>query len=163
LLLLRAKDLGFDFAGVVVLYVLYNVSYATLSYPAGSASDRISRPVVFGTGLLVFSAAYLGFGLTTTSAWAWVLFPLYGCYTALTDGVSRAWVADLVPAADRGTALGIQAAVSGLGLLVAGVWAGLAWGGTGRVPFVISGVVTVVLALVVLTQRRRLLPAEPGR
>jgi len=26
----------------------------------------------------------------------WVLFPLYGCYTALTDGVSRAWVADLV-------------------------------------------------------------------
>ena len=164
LLLLRAKDLGFDFAGVVVLYVLYNLSYAMLSYPAGAASDRTSRPVVFGAGLLVFAAAYLGFGLTTTPAWAWVLFPLYGSYTALTDGVSRAWVADLVPAADRGTALGIQAAVSGLGLLVAGVWAGLAWGGTGRIPFLISGAVTVVLALVVLTQRRRLTPADgPGR
>jgi MFS family permease len=159
LLLLRAKDLGFDFGGVVALYVLYNLSYAALSYPAGRASDRLSRPVVFGTGLLVFAASYLGFGLTSTPAWAWVLFPLYGSYTALTDGVSRAWVADLVPATDRGTALGIQAAVSGLGLLVAGVWAGLAWGGTGHVPFVISGVITVALALVVLVQRRRFVPA----
>jgi len=154
LLLLRAKDLGFDFAGVVVLYVTYNLSYAALSYPAGVASDRRSRRVVFAVGLVVFSLAYLGFGLTSTSAWAWVLFPLYGGYTALTDGVSRAWVADLVPADSRGTALGVHSAVAGVGLLVAGVWAGLAWNGTGRVPFILSGVATAVLAVVLLTAGR---------
>jgi MFS family permease len=150
LLLLRAKDLGLDFAGVVLAYVLYNLTYALLSYPAGTVSDRLNRRVVFAVGLFVFAFTYLGFGLTTTTAWVWVLLPLYGAYTALTDGVSRAWVADLVPADERGTALGVHAAVSGLGLLIAGVWAGLAWHGTGHVPFVVSGVITATLAVVVL-------------
>ena len=154
LLLLRAKDLGLDFAGVVLGYVLYNLTYALLSYPAGAVSDRLNRRVVFTVGLLVFTFTYLGFGLTTTAAWVWLLLPLYGSYTALTDGVSRAWVADLVPADERGTALGIHAAVSGLGLLVAGVWAGLAWHGTGHVPFIVSGVITAILAITLLVGAR---------
>ncbi|MGZ6976298.1 MAG: MFS transporter [Acidimicrobiia bacterium] len=154
LLLLRAKDLHLGFAGVALVYVLYNLTYAALSYPAGLVSDRLSRRIVFATGLGVFAIAYLGFGLTTTATWIWILLPVYGAYTALTDGVSRAWVADLVPADVRGTALGIHAAVSGIGLLVAGVWAGLAWHGTGHLPFVISGVVVAVLAVVLLLGRR---------
>jgi MFS family permease len=154
LLLLRAKDLHLGFAGVALAYVLYNVAYAGLSYPAGLVSDRLSRRIVFATGLVVFAVAYLGFGLTTTAAWVWILLPIYGAYTALTDGVSRAWVADLVPADVRGTALGIHAAVSGLGLLIAGVWAGLAWHGTGHLPFVISGIVVAVLAAVLLVGGR---------
>ena len=102
----------------------------------------------------MFSATYLGFGLTATSAWVWLLLPLYGTYTALTDGVSRAWVTDLVPADERGTALGIHAAVSGVCLLIAGVWAGLAWHGTGHLPFVLSGCVVAVIATVVLAAGR---------
>lgn len=163
LLLLRAKDLGFGFPGVVALYVVYNVSYASLSYPAGVVSDRLGRRVVFGLGLALFAVTYLGFGFTTTPVWAWLLFPLYGGYTALTDGVSRAWVADMVPPESRGTALGIQAAVSGMGLLVAGMWAGLAWGGTGRMPFITSGIITAVLAVAILAQRRPIAGAIPGR
>jgi MFS family permease len=171
LLLLRAKDLHLGFAGVALAYVLYNLTYAALSYPAGLVSDRLSRRVVFATGLVVFAVAYLGFGLTTTAAWVWVLLPVYGVYTALTDGVSRAWVADLVPADVRGTALGLQAAVSGFGFLVAGVWAGLAWHGTGHLPFVISGVVVALLAAALLLGGRwfdaddqaRLEPASPAR
>ena len=155
LLLLRAKDLGLDFAGVVFVYVLYNTTNAALSYPAGVLSDRFSRRAVFSVGMAVFALTYLGFGLTTTAAWLWVLFPFYGVYTALTDGVSRAWVADLIPPAERGTALGIHAAISGVGLLVAGVWAGLAWHGTGHVPFLVSGAVVGVLAVALMTGRDR--------
>ena len=154
LLLLRAKDLGLGFAGVVAVYVLYNLTYALLSYPAGVVSDRLSRRVVFAVGLVVFSVTYLGFGLTTTPAWVWLLLPLYGAYTALTDGVSRAWVTDLVPAQERGTALGIHAAVTGVGLLIAGVWAGLAWHGTGHVPFIASGIVVAILAVTLLAGGR---------
>jgi MFS family permease len=147
LLLLRAKDLGYGFEGVVALYVLYNLSYAALSYPAGLVSDRIDRRPVFAAGLVLFALAYLGFGLTTSPRWMWALFPLYGGYTALTDGVSRAWVADLAPPEHRGTALGIHAGVSGIGLVIAGVWAGLTWSDNGRIPLLISGTVTLVVAL----------------
>ncbi len=160
LLLLRADELGYGFAGVVALYVLYNLSYAVLSYPAGLGSDRRSRRVVFAAGLGLFAVAYLGFGLAGTPGWLWVLFPIYGGYTALTDGISRAWVADLAPADNRGTALGIHAAISGVGLLIAGVWAGLAWGDNGRIPFLISGTATAILAVVLLTARRLFASAD---
>ena len=63
LLLLRADELGYGFAGVVALYVLYNLTYAGLSYPAGLVSDRLNRRVVYATGLVVFAATYLGFGV----------------------------------------------------------------------------------------------------
>ncbi|MFM8303460.1 MAG: MFS transporter [Actinomycetota bacterium] len=153
LLLLRADELGFGFAGVVALYVLYNLSYALLSYPAGHLSDRLDRRRVYVVGMVVFAVSYAGFGLTSTADWLWVLFPLYGGYTALTDGVSRAWIADLVPGTSRGTALGIQAAVSGVGLVVAGVWAGLAWNGTGRLPFLVAAAVVGGLAIVLAASR----------
>ncbi len=160
LILLRAMDAGFDFAGVVALYVLYNLAYASLSYPAGVLSDRLDRRLVFAVGLAVFAVTYIGFGIATASVWMWVLFPVYGAYTALTDGVSRAWIADLVPADSRGTALGIHSAVSGFGLLVAGVWAGLLWDDTGQVPFIVSGALVAVLGVALLRARR--LSDRPG-
>ena len=81
---------------------------------------------------------YLGLGIVTTSSWVWLLLPLYGGYTALTDGVGKAWIADLVPAKVVGTGLGFYQGVTGAAALVAGIWAGLAWHGTGRVPLVLS-------------------------
>ncbi len=150
LLILRAKYLGLGFAAVILVYVLYNLSYAMLSYPAGVLSDRIPRRVVFATGLIIFAVAYTGLGLTTTSGWVWALLPLYGCYTALTDGVSRAWVADTVPDEIVGTALGTYAAISGIGAFAAGLWAGLTWQGDGTTPLLAAGMVVGFLAVVLL-------------
>ncbi|MGZ5350514.1 MAG: MFS transporter [Actinomycetota bacterium] len=155
LLLLRAKELGFGFAGVVLVYTLYNLTYSLLSYPAGAWSDRVPRRKVFAAGIAVFAVSYFGLGVITSAAWVWVLLPVYGAYTALTDGVSRAWVADLAPHA-TGTALGTYAGLSGAASIVAGVWAGLAWGGTGRLPLLISGSVAGVLAVVLWVAGDRL-------
>ena len=149
LVLLRAQDLGLGVAGVVWAYVLYNMVYAAVSYPAGSLSDRIPRRLVYAAGLVVFAVAYLGLGLVTGTGWVFVLLPLYGCYTALTDGVGKAWVADLCPAEDVGWGLGLFHALTGAGALVAGLWAGLFWGETGRLPFLISGFGALVVAAVV--------------
>jgi MFS family permease len=147
LLLVRAKELGLGFVGVVGAYVLYNVAYAGLSYPAGVVSDRVPRHLVFACGLGIFAVAYTGLGIVTTSAWVWLLLPLYGGFTALTDGVGKAWVADLLPAAQTGTGLGLYQGIAGGGAVVAGIWAGLAWNGTGRVPLVVAGCVAGALAL----------------
>ena len=155
LLILRAKELGLSFVSVIAVYTLYNVAYAGLSMPAGIVSDRLPRRIVYGTGLLIFAAAYLGLGLIHRSAWVWLLLPLYGAYTALTDGVGKAWVADLLPAAGMGSGLGYFQGIMGGCALVASVWAGLAWGGDGRLPLQISGAVVGVLALVLLAAGRR--------
>jgi MFS family permease len=156
LLILRAKELGLGFVSIILVYTLYNVTYAALSYPAGIVSDRLPRRYVFAAGLAVFAVAYVGLGLARTSAWVWVLLPVYGAYTALTDGVGKAWVADLLPDRSMGSGLGLYQALGGGGVLIAGIWAGLAWGGTGRTPLLISGVTVAVLAAVLLLAGRRL-------
>lgn len=147
LILLRAKQLGLGVTGVVAAYCLYNAVYAALAYPAGIVSDRLPRRLVVASGLVVFAIAYTGLGIVHTSGWVWVLLPLYGGYTALTDGVARAWVADLLPTDRRGTGIGLYHGVVGAGALVAGTWAGLAWGDNGQVPLITAGIVTGVIAL----------------
>jgi MFS family permease len=123
--------------------------YSLLSYPAGALSDRIPRRYLMAIGLFVFAIAYGGLGLATSSLWVWVLFPIYGAYTACTDGVGKAWIVDLVPTEVRGRALGLYQGLGGAGSVVAGLWAGLAWGSGGRGPLLVSAVAALVLAVVV--------------
>jgi MFS family permease len=155
-LILRAKALGLGFVAIICAYVLYNLTYALLSYPAGRLSDRVPRRMIFGAGLAVFATAYLGLGTVTTSAWVWPLLAVYGAFTALTDGVGKAWITDLLPPERHGSGLGLYQGVVGGGSLVAGVWAGLAWHGNGRLPLLISGIFAAILAIGLLAGGERL-------
>ena len=157
LLLLRLHEIGFGVVGVILAYVGYNAVYTVLSYPAGAVADRLSPRTVFAVGLLVFAVAYAGLGLTEDRLAACLLIGGYGAYTGLTDGVGKAWVSGLLPAASQGTGQGIFQGVLGGGVLVAGLWAGLAWDGDGQLPLVVSGAVAAVVALVLLLGPRRLL------
>ncbi|HYM36959.1 MAG TPA: MFS transporter, partial [Nitrospiraceae bacterium] len=148
--ILRLKQLGLGFVPVMLAYTLYNASYAVLSYPAGAVADRRPKHLVFAAGLGVFAVAYLGFGLATSALWAWPLLVIYGGYTALTDGVGKAWIASLVPETSVGAALGYYQGASGIASVAAGLWAGLLWGTGGTVPFMISGIVAGVVALVLM-------------
>ena len=77
---------------------------------------------------------------------AWLLIAGYGGFTALTDGVGKAWISGRLPAAVQGSGQGVFQGLSGLGVLAAGVWAGLAWSADGTVPLLISGLTAAVLA-----------------
>ena len=72
LVILRVHALGLGVSGVLLGYVLYNVSYAGLSFPAGAVSDRVPRHLVFAGGMGVFAAAYTGLGVVTTHSWVWL-------------------------------------------------------------------------------------------
>lgn len=156
LVILRANELGLGFVAIILVYTLYNLSYAALSFPAGALSDRIPRRLVFAVGLGLFAVAYLGLGLAGSGGWVWVLLPVYGAYTALTDGVGKAWISDLVPASRLGSGLGSYQAISGGCALVAGIWAGLSWGGDGRIPMLVAGSAVAVLALALALFGRQL-------
>jgi MFS family permease len=150
LLLLRASQLGLSLAGVISAYILYNTVYALAAYPLGAVSDRVPRHLVFAAGLGFFAVGYLGLGLVHTPGWVFLLLPLYGFFAAATDGVGKAWVADLAPADRTSGAQGLHQAVTGGAVLVAGTWAGLAWNTTGTLPLLISGTVAAALAAVMV-------------
>lgn len=147
-LLLRAKSLGFSPATVLLLYLAYNITYGLLSYPAGRLSDRVGRKALLVTGYGFYGAVYLGFAIVRAPAYLWLLFPLYGVYTATTEGVEKALVADLAPGHLRATFIGLHATLTGVGLLPASILAGFLWKFLGaRAPFYFGGGLGLIAAL----------------
>ncbi|MEY2469674.1 MAG: hypothetical protein QOF21_2372 [Actinomycetota bacterium] len=157
LLILRAKELGLTLSSVILAYCLYNVAYAGFSYPAGALSDRTTPNRVFALGLGCFAIAYFGLGIVTTPGWVWPLFVVYGGFAAATDGVGKAWISRLTPKASQGRAQGTFQGATGAAVLIAGIWAGFAWHGTGRIPLLISGTIAAVAAVLVSSA----LPSAP--
>ena len=103
-------------------------------------------------GLGTFATVYLGFALANDSWQVWPLFFVYGLYIALTDGISKALIADLAPADRRGAMLGAYGMITGLGALFASVVAGLLWDQVNSAaPFLLGSVMAVLSAAVVLT------------
>lgn len=138
-LILRSKDLGLTTTLVVLAYVAYNVVYAALSFPAGAISDHIPRAWLMVAGWLAFAAVYAGFAFAGSGAAVWPLFVIYGAYIALTDGVSKALIADLAPARLRSSAMGLFQGVAGLAALSASITAGLLWDyASESAPFVLG-------------------------
>jgi MFS family permease len=147
-LLLRAKDLGFGLEAVILVYVLYNVAYALLAFPAGVLADIVPPRWVLAGGYVVFALVYLGFAIDSGSALVWLLFPAYGIPLAMTEGVGKALVSNIVPAERRGAFLGLHATAIGLTAVVASVLAGLLWDYVGpAAPFALGAATGLAAAL----------------
>ena len=126
-LILRAKDLGLATTLTVAAYVLFNLTYSAFSYPVGALADKIGPKRILITGFWLFALVYLFMGLTQAAWLVWLLFPVYGIYMALTDGVSKAYIAQMVPKEKSGTAFGAYLMITGLLVLVASLAAGFLW------------------------------------
>jgi MFS family permease len=125
--ILRAQDLKTSAVMITVMLVLFNITYVISSVPAGILSDRLGRKRLIVLGWTIYALVYLGFALASQTWHIWVLFAGYGVYYGIVEGVARAFVADLAPAARRGTAYGYFNGVVGLMLLPASVLAGWLW------------------------------------
>ena len=163
-LVLRAQQLGMG-AWAPALGLVLNLTYTSLAWPLGRLSDLLPRTWLLASGYLVFASVYAGFALVQDSRRVWALFAFYGVYYALSEGVLKAMVADMVPAHLRGRAYGILAAVSGCLVLAASLIAGHLWERFGpAVPFALSASLGMLGALLVLCLRldgreRRTAPA----
>jgi len=139
MLILRAQDLGAKPALVPLMYFVFNVVAAALATPFGVLSDRVGRKRILATGFAGYALVYAGFALAHGTASPWVLFALYGIPYAMTEGLARAYVVDLVPASARATAVGGYTFALGLAALPASTGAGLLWDGVSHsAPFAVS-------------------------
>lgn len=125
--ILRAQDLEAPLVQVTLMLVLFNITYAAVSWPAGRLSDKLGRRRIIVIGWAIYALVYLGFAVSGSLWQIWLLFAAYGIYYGIVEGVARAFVADLVPVEKRGTAYGFYHGVVGLTLLPASLIAGWLW------------------------------------
>ncbi len=139
-LLLRAGELGMAVGYAPLAWALLHVVKAATSYGGGILSDRFGRKPLLLGGWLLYAAVYAGFAAATGVGAAWALFAVYGFFFGLTEGVAKAFVADLVPPGARGRAFGLLGMVEGLLLIPTSIAAGWLWDatGSGRVPLLLN-------------------------
>jgi len=147
-LILKSQSVLHSSIEAIMGYIFYNLVYAFTSYPLGKLSDRFSKKSVFVFGLLIFSIVYFGFAVAPNLNFIWGLFILYGIFAASTEGVAKAWVSDLIPDQNRGTAIGLLTMLSSFAIMLGSFLTGILWDKYGStLPFLISSGISAVIAL----------------
>lgn len=126
-ILLRLNDLGVAPVWIPLLWSALHVVKMTSSVVGGAMSDRFGRRSLIIAGYLWYAGIYAAFAVTTSVSLLIVVFLAYGLYFGFTEGVEKAWVADMAPVGSRGMAFGIYNAALGLGGLAASLIFGAIW------------------------------------
>jgi MFS family permease len=140
-ILLRAKEQGFGLPGILGMIALFNLVSAMTALPAAALSDRFGRRTLIAMGWTIYAFAYtlLGSPAARDPLWLAAIIAVYGLFYGFTDGVERAWVADLAPSEARGRAYGIFGLVVGLAALPANAMFGWIWDRYGSETAFLSG------------------------
>ncbi len=148
LLLVKASDSGIQAMFIPLVYLVYNSVSVIMAVPAGILSDRIGRERLIIFGYALYALIYFGFGRTNDQVSLVLLFALYGFYSAATDGVQKALVADLIDKDKRGTGLGIYNSLIGITLLPASIIAGVLYDKIdNRAPFYFGAAMAFTAAI----------------
>jgi MFS family permease len=147
-LLLRATQLGVPMAVIPLLWSFFHLSKMLSSTPFGALSDRIGRQRIVLAGWLVYALSYAGFACASEQWHAWGLFAFYGLFYGMTEGVEKAMLADLAPAAERGAAFGWYNCAIGIGALPASAIFGCVWQyGSPAAAFLMGAFIAAVSAV----------------
>ncbi|MEM7368391.1 MAG: MFS transporter [Bacteroidota bacterium] len=155
-LLLKASETGIAILWLPILWMLYNAVSAIASPIFGSLSDKLGRQGIILMSFLVYALIYLGFAVADQSWHIWTLFGMYGIYYGLSNGVYRAYISDLIPHQQLGSAYGVYTSGIGIVLFPASLMAGVIWDAYGSYwTFVISASLAIMaLALFWMTNRK---------
>jgi MFS family permease len=148
-LILKARSIGFSVASAIVLYAIFNAAYALSSFPAGIISDRIGQKKILLTGFFLFSVIYLLFGFVQKPTYMWMLFPAYGIYMALTEGIGKAYLSRVVDRAYTGTMYGLYQTLTGIMTFFSSLIAGILWDTLGPQYCFIFGSATAMAAFLI--------------
>ncbi len=155
--ILKINQIGISAAMVPLVYLFYNLVYATFAMPFGALSDKMGRERLLLLGFFLMTLLLWGFSKATAAWQAWVLFFVYGLTSAITETVPRALISDWAKKTSRGSALGVYHMAIGLTALPASFIFGAIWHAQGaRVAFQYgtSVAAAAVLLLVIFRQKR---------
>lgn len=153
-LLLKTQSIGLTLYSVPLFYTLYNLSYAAVSMTAGRMSDKHGTRSLIIAGYLILNVSYLALYFASSVRSLVVSFLILGLFPALTDGVQRAHAAKLTAEKQRGSAYGSLNAVSGVGVMAAGIGGGYIWQFFGPSWALLVASITVVVGLLLFISDR---------
>ena len=139
ILLLFAKTRGTSDSSSPLLYLVFTLVAALLSWPFGRLSDSLGRKTVLILSFVIWGATCT-LALMAYSSIAFALvFVLYGLHRAAIEPVQKAFVSELAPQALRASALGGYQLVTGLSALPSSLIAGILWDSISpSAPFIVS-------------------------
>ena len=81
----------------------------------------------------------------------YIIFGIYGLYMAATEGISKAWLSNMVKKEETGTAIGLFVALQSLSLMIASAFAGLIWSLYGAAyAFILTAIVSLLVFIYML-------------
>jgi MFS family permease len=147
-LLLKMKETGLNDTAILGVYIFYNLMYAIFAYPVGALADKIGLKNIFLAGLAVFACVYVGFAFNNNLVVFFMLFVLYGLYAAATDGISKAWITNIVDKKDTATAIGTYTGFQSICAFIASSLCGLLWFKFGaKATFLITAGITLLVII----------------
>lgn len=126
-LLLKVKQSGVDDTMLIGLYIFYNLIYALFSLPVGIIADKVGLKRVFIIGLIMFTIVYFGISVSDNLHIFFLLFFLYGIYSAATEGISKAWISNISDKKDIATAIGTYTGLQSICTMIASSLTGFTW------------------------------------
>ncbi|MFH0816284.1 MAG: MFS transporter [Methanobacteriota archaeon] len=140
-LIILARDAHASQLQNILMYLGFNVVYFAISLPAGSISDKVGRYPVILIGyaammcmfVVAIAGSFVNEGLDTDETTLLALslalasFLIYGLSYAFTQGVQKAFVADLCPKDLKGTAMGVYNMSIGIAALPMALIGGTLW------------------------------------
>lgn len=147
-LLLKGKDAGLNDVQVVGVYIFYNLIYSLFAFPIGILADKVGLKKIFIFGLLIFAVVYFGMSATFSLNGYLVLFLAYGIYAAATEGVSKAWISNIVDKKELGTAIGTYSGFQSICSMIASAMTGVIWFNFGsNVAFLVTGIAALLVVI----------------
>jgi MFS family permease len=125
-LILRTK-MNFSDDTAILFYLIFLIVSTLLSIPIGILSDKFGRKPIIIAGYFIFSLISIILVFYSTLYVLLLCFVMFGIFSAMIEGVQRAYVVDLAPTALKATALGTYHTSIGLVALPGGLIGGLIW------------------------------------
>lgn len=153
-LLLRAKEITGSDTITITAYILYNLVYAASSYPMGIWADRVGMKKILLFGLSLFVIVYTGFAINHLPWVVYILFAIYGVFSAATEGIAKAWITNTSHEKNTATAIGFYTSCQSIAAFFASALAGIFWQtGGSRLVFLVAASLALV-SMAWLAKRR---------
>jgi len=123
-MILQTRNIGIPLIGTILIYAIFNLIAALVSFPSGTLSDRFGRKNILLISFLIFAVVLIGFTKSKSFLVIGFLFALYGAYQGIFRAVGKAFAADFVAQPVRASAIGLYNGVVGISGLIASVTAG---------------------------------------